>query len=74
MVQLMEKALAEINKLSAGEQEFFAAWMLEELAAQHRWDEAFAASQDLLAQMADEALAEHRAGKTLLLDPDNKYL
>lgn len=70
MVQLMEKALAEINKLPADEQESLAAWILEELASEKRWDEAFAASQDLLAQMADEALAEHRAGKTLPLDPD----
>jgi hypothetical protein len=70
MVQLMEKAFAEINKLPAEEQEIFAAWILEELASERKWDEAFAASQDLLAQIADEALAEHRAGKTLPLDPD----
>ena len=70
MVQLMEKALAEINKLPAEEQESLAAWILEELDSERRWDEAFANSQDLLAQMADEALAEHRAGKTLPLDID----
>ena len=69
MVQLMEKALAEINKLPAEEQETFAAWILEELASERRWDDAFANSQDMLAQLADEALAEHRAGKTLPLDP-----
>lgn len=68
MVQLMEKALAEINKLPVNEQESLAAWILEELASERQWDEAFANSQDLLAQMADEALAEHRAGKTLPLD------
>ncbi len=67
MVQLMEKALAEINKLAAQDQELFAAWILEELESEHRWDEAFAASQDLLAQMADEALAEHRASKNFRL-------
>jgi hypothetical protein len=71
MVQLMEKALAEINKLPAEEQESFAAWILEELESERRWDETFAASQDLLEQMADEALAEHRAGKTLPLDVDD---
>ncbi len=70
MVQLMEKALAEINKLPAEEQETFAAWILDELASERRWDAAFADSGDLLDQLADEALAEHRAGKTLLLDPD----
>lgn len=70
MVQLMEKALAEINKLPAEEQETFAAWILNELASERRWDAAFADSGDLLDQLADEALGEHRAGKTLPLDPD----
>ena len=70
MVQLMEKVLAEINKLPAEEQETLAAWILDELAAERRWETAFAESGDLLDQLADEALAEHRAGKTFPLDPD----
>lgn len=69
MVQLMEKAIDEIRKLSEEDQEAFAAWILEELASKRRWDEAFAKSQDILAQLADDALAEHGAGKTLPLDP-----
>jgi hypothetical protein len=60
----MEKALAEIQKLPEHEQEALATWILEELASERRWAEAFAASQDVLEQLADEALAEHRAGKT----------
>ncbi len=70
MTDLMERALAEINKLPAQEQDVLAAWILEELASERRWMDAFAASQDLLAELADEALAEHRAGKTRHLDPD----
>lgn len=70
MTDLMERALAEINKLPAQEQDALAAWILEELASERRWMDAFAASQDLLAELADEALAEHRAGKTQPLDPD----
>jgi len=38
--------------------------LLEELASERRWDELFAGSHDLLGQLADEALAEHRAGRT----------
>jgi hypothetical protein len=34
------------------------------------WQQAFAGSTDALAQLADEALAEHRAGRTHALDPD----
>ena len=47
-----------------------AAVILEELASERRWDQAFADSADLLAQLADQALAEHRAGKTQVLDPE----
>ena len=34
------------------------------------WDEVFADSQDMLAELADEAIAEHRAGYSTPLDPD----
>ncbi|CDH43609.1 hypothetical protein [Candidatus Contendibacter odensensis] len=38
--------------------------MLEELVSEQRWEKAFNDSQDLLSQLADEALAEYQAGKT----------
>ena len=34
------------------------------------WDALFARSQDVLARLADEALAERRAGRTEILDLD----
>jgi hypothetical protein len=71
MSQLIEKAFLEIKKLPEQEQDAFATWILEELASEQRWSEAFAASEDLLARLADEALAEHHAGTTLPLDLDN---
>ncbi|HET9495396.1 MAG TPA: hypothetical protein VFR15_14290 [Chloroflexia bacterium] len=37
---------------------------------EERWDKAFADSADKLAELADQALAEHREGKTQPLDPD----
>ncbi len=70
MTQLLEKAFAEAAKLSQEEQDAFANLMLEELRAEERWNESFARSQDQLAQLAAEALQEHRAGKTKLLNPD----
>ncbi len=70
MTQLLEKAFAEAAKLSPEEQDTFARWMLEELADEERWQQSFEQSADLLARMADEALAEYRAGKTEPLDPD----
>ena len=41
-----------------------AAILLEELASEKRWADLFAKSQAPLARLAEEALAEHRAGKT----------
>ena len=68
MTQLLEKAFAEAAKLSDDKQDALADLMLEELEAEHHWDETFANSQDQLAQVAAAALAEHRAGKTKLLN------
>jgi hypothetical protein len=42
-----------------------------ETASEHQWAEAFAKSGDLLSRLAEEALAEHRAGLTQDLDPDH---
>ena len=70
MTQLLTKAFDEAAKLSEPEQNIFANWILAELISELRWRKAFANSEDLLAQMADEALVEHRAGLTLELDPE----
>ena len=70
MTQLLEKAFAEAAKLSDDEQNSFAALMLEELDSERRWDTAFAHSQKQLAQLAAEALSEHQAGRTTLLNAD----
>lgn len=64
MTQLLEKALNEVAKLPAAEQDALAAILLDELASEQRWSESFAKSQDALAKLAEEALAEHVAGKT----------
>jgi hypothetical protein len=70
MTKTLQKVIDEVSQLPPDEQETFADWMLIELRSEQRWNELFARSQDMLAKMADEALAEHRAGKTLPLDPD----
>ncbi len=70
MTTLLEQAFAEAKKLPAEEQDAFAKRMLADLADESEWDDAFANSQDGLARLAEEALAEHAAGKTLPLDSD----
>lgn len=64
MTQLLEKALSEVAKLPPSEQDALAAILLEELASEKKWSDLFAKSQAPLSRMAEEALAEHRAGKT----------
>ena len=70
MTQLLEKAFSEVTKLPEDEQDAVAAWLLEELASEARWNQAFTDSADALSALADEALAEHAAGKTQILDPE----
>ena len=68
MTELLEKAFAEASKLPHEAQDMLARMLLDELAAEETWDSAFAKSQDKLAQLADEALAEYRYGKTKTLE------
>jgi hypothetical protein len=70
MTKLLEQAFEEAAKLPSDEQDSLARVLLGELASERRWDELFAKSHDLLSELAAEALAEHRAGQTEVLDPD----
>jgi hypothetical protein len=70
MTKLLQKAFDEASKLPEGEQDALGRILLEELASERRWDELFAGSHDPLADLADHALAEHRAGRTEKLDLD----
>ena len=68
MTQLLEQAFAAAAKLPTAEQDAVAAFMLAELESERKWADAFAASPDKLADMADEALREFKAGQTRPLD------
>lgn len=70
MTNLLEKAMAEVKNLSDIEQDAIAALILEEIEDEALWDKAFEGSQDTLAKLAAEAIAEDSAGKTKDLDPD----
>ncbi|HET9764380.1 MAG TPA: hypothetical protein VFR50_12745 [Casimicrobiaceae bacterium] len=65
MRKLLEKALEKVAKLPAAEPDAMAAIVLEELASEQRWADAFAKSQDELAKLAQEALAEYNAGRAV---------
>jgi hypothetical protein len=70
MTALLEQAFSAAAKLPAAEQDLLAARLLAELAAEDDFDRAIAGSSDKLACLAEEALAEHRAGLTQELDPE----
>ena len=70
MTKRLEQAFAEASKLTQQEQDALADWLLEELASEKRWDQLFADSQDLLAKLGKEAMAQHRAGRTHDFNPD----
>ena len=55
MTNMLAKAFAEASKLPEAEQNALARWLLEELESDRRWDQLFAASEDVLEMLADEA-------------------
>ena len=68
MTELLEKAFAEAANLPEEEQDELAKALLEDLAAEEKWDEAFGNSRDKLAALADEAIAEFEQGETRPLE------
>ncbi len=71
MTKLLEKAFSKVSKLPEQDQDVIAEIVLAELASEQRWNELFSNSQDLLEELAEEALAEHRAGKTQYIECDD---
>ncbi len=68
MTKLLERAFKRASKLPEVEQNTLAKWVLEELEAEGKWEQAFAGSEDVLDKLADEALDACRQGKTRLLN------
>jgi hypothetical protein len=68
MTNSLQEAFKQASALPEEQQEILAAIVLEEIAAEKQWQEAFAASQDILAKLANEALEEHRRGEAEDLD------
>jgi len=58
--KLLEKAFREAAALPEDAQNEFAAWMLDELAHEEKWNRLLSESQDSLSRLAQEARREHR--------------
>ena len=70
MAELLAQAFQEASKLPKRQRDAMAKWLLEELASERRWDTLLASSQEPVATLGTEALAEHRKGRTRGLDPE----
>lgn len=64
MTDLLAAAFEEASHLPAEDQDRFAQWILAELKDEAAWAASFSKSQSVLADLAAEALAEHRSGHT----------
>jgi hypothetical protein len=70
MTHALEKAFARARELPEENQDFIAHMLLEIIEDEAWWDAQFAASEDLLIEMADLAHEEFLAGRTEVFDPD----
>jgi hypothetical protein len=68
MTSALQQAFEKAAALSREQQESLAAILMEEMAAEDRWRQSFARSQDALSKLAAEALAEDADGRTLDMD------
>ena len=72
MTKALEDAFKEAQTLPEREQDQLAAAIRAEIEAERTWEVRLAASGQTLVALADEALAEHRSGRTLPLEPDEQ--
>ncbi|ANV83211.1 hypothetical protein AWQ21_01710 [Picosynechococcus sp. PCC 7003] len=70
MTELLEQAIKHLQSLDTERQDAIAALIMEELEDEAKWDTAFAQSQELLADLAAEAMTEYKAGQTQVLKPE----
>lgn len=64
MNKMLERAIAKAARLPDEEQEALARLMLEEMEAEHAWDERFTASGNKLGELARRTKTQHAAGET----------
>jgi hypothetical protein len=70
MTRLLEQAIIKARELPEAEQDAIGQLVLDEIESERHWDELFSRAPEKLRKLADEAWAEHEAGKTEPLDPE----
>jgi len=68
----LQEVFDEASKLPEPEQDALAAAIRAEMEADAAWETLLSASGEALEILADEAVAEHRSGRTRPLDPTER--
>ena len=71
MTKLLEKTFNKVSKLPEFDQNIIAKWVLDEIESDEKWNKLFAKSENMLADLALDALAEDAHGKSTFLNPDS---
>jgi hypothetical protein len=69
MTEALRRAFERAAQLPDADQDSLAAAILTEIGGEGLWESAFSGSQQVLADLAEDALEEHRRGRTRSLDP-----
>ena len=70
MTKVLNEAFERPSRLPEADQDSLAAMLLDEMQDEKRWQAAFRRGEAKVAELAEEALAEYRAGRTTPLDFD----
>jgi hypothetical protein len=71
MSKLLDEAYAVAKSLTEEEQEALGALLLAEIDSDRRWEELLAQPSEVIERMGEQALEDHRLGRTLRLDPES---
>jgi len=70
MTRALEEVFKRASTLPEAEQDALAEAIRTEIGAAKDWDKSFAGPLDVLERLADEAIADHRTGRTKPVGPD----
>jgi len=70
MTRALEEVFKRASTLPEAEQDALAEAIRAEIGAAKDWDNSFAGPLDVLERLADEAIADHRTGRTKPVGPD----
>ena len=67
MTKLLDSAFKKASTLPETEQDIFARFIIHEIKSEKKWEDSFSQTQDLLSDLADDALADFKNDKTVEL-------